>query len=145
MAKFEQRVDINAPMETVWGILSDPSTWSNWFPDAEVITGLASVAPGSTFQFQKGGKTGTATIDNVDTERWLVRVTTREGDREETHTFDLDKKGGLFGGNDSKLMYTLQYDAGGLIGEFIKGDNPFDSQQVKGTLHRLKDLAERRG
>lgn len=144
MAKFERRVDINAPMETVWNILSDASTWATWFPDADAVTGLASVAAGSTFQYQDNGKTGTAVIDKVDTEHWLIRVTTRMDDREETHTFDLDKKGGFFGGNDSKLLYSLEYNAGGVLGEFIKGDNPMDTQQVKNTLGRLKSLAERR-
>lgn len=144
MARFERRVDIDAPMETVWGILSDPSTWSNWFPDADVISGLSSISPGSSFQFQNGGKTGTAVIDAVDTNRWLIRVTTKMDDREETHTFDLDKKGGFFGGNDSKLMYSLEYKAGGPLNEFISGGNPMDTLQVKNTLGRLKNLAERR-
>lgn len=144
MAKFEQRVKINAPIETVWAILHNPSTWSNWFPDADLISGLSTLAPGSTFQFQHGSKTGTAVIDRVDEGQGLIRVTTTADGKQETHTFDIDRKGGFLGmGNDSELKYTLEYDAGGMLGEFVAGGNPGDSRQVKNTLGRLKDLAER--
>ena len=146
MAKFEQRVDINAPMETVWQILTDASTWTHWFPDAEVVTGLANVANGSTFQYQHGGKSASAVIDQVDHDRGLIRVTTTLDGKQETHTFDLDKRGGFLGmGNGSALMYDLEYHAsGGMLGEFVAGGNPMDSMQVKNTLGRLKNLAERR-
>lgn len=146
MAKFERHVKINAPMDTVWNIMRDPATWTMWFPDADSVSGLASVAVGSAFQIHHGNEAGTAIIDQLDEERGLIRVTTQLGKKQETHTFDLDRAGGFLGmgGNDSSVKYSLEYDAGGMLGEFVSGGNPADSIQVKNTLDKLKGLAERR-
>ena len=143
MPKFNDDIKISAPMDTVWSVLNDPTTWSSWFPDSDVITGLSSVAAGGTFQFQKGDKSGSGVIDRVDTEQGIVRVTTREGDKQETHTFDLDKRGFMGMGNDTTLKYTMEYDAGNFISEFVVGGNPIESQGVHNTLKRFKGVVER--
>ncbi|MBC8160542.1 MAG: SRPBCC family protein [Roseiflexaceae bacterium] len=143
MAKFDDEIKINAPMDAVWQVLNDASTWSSWLPDAEVVTGLSSVAVGGAFQFQKGDKSGSGVIDRVDAEQGVLRLTTREGNKQETHTFDLDRRGFL-GGNDTTLKYTMEYDAGNFIQEFVADDNPFESAEVRNTLKRFKSLVERR-
>ncbi len=60
-----------------------------------------------------------------------------------THTFQVNRHGGLFGGNGSQLHYTLEFQTGGgLIGEFIEGGNPADLLKVKNTVEKVKQAAE---
>ena len=77
LVKFEQRTDINAPVETVWSIVSDPKTWPLWFPEVEQVTNLSAVATGSTFQWQKGGEEGTGSILHVDSDAMQIKVIVR--------------------------------------------------------------------
>jgi uncharacterized protein YndB with AHSA1/START domain len=145
MATFEQHTKIDAPVDKVWAILTNPSTWGQWFPGADKVTGLETVAADTTFQWHQGDETGSGTIVEVDNDRGLIKVvTSHEGDQV-THTFDLDRAGGFFGlgGNDTRLEYKREYDApGGFIGEFISGGNPADALKVKQTLEKVRRLAE---
>lgn len=145
LVKFEQRIDINAPMETIWSILSDPNTWPLWFPEVEQVTNLRAVESGATFQWQKGGDAGSGSIVHVDDDSLRIKVVTQMGSDQVTHTFDVDRAGGLFGigGNDARLKYAMEYDPpGGIIGDFIAGGNPADQLRVKQTLEKVRHLAE---
>ena len=66
MARFDQSIDINAPVDTVWSILTNPGQWSLWFPDVQGVSGLSVVQTGAAFQWQGGGHTGIA-LPSVDT------------------------------------------------------------------------------
>ncbi len=143
MAKFEQSVDISAPVDTVWSILTNPNQWPLWFPDLQGVSGLATVQTGTTFQWQSGGHTGNGSVMRVDPQRVLEVTTEMEG-HQATHSFIVDRHGGLFGGNGSKLQYTLEFHtAGGLIGDFVAGGNPADMLKVKNALNKVHDMAER--
>jgi uncharacterized protein YndB with AHSA1/START domain len=145
MAKFEQHVTIDAPMDRVWAMMANPATWSQWFPDVDSINGLNAVEEGSTFQWQHGNKTGSASIVQVDHDRGLIKVVTTEDGKQTTHIFDLDKAGGFFGmgGNDTRLTYHREYDAaGGFLGEFVAGGNPKDMLDVKHSVEKIKNLAQ---
>jgi len=143
MAKFDQSIDISAPVEAVWSILTNPDQWPLWFPDLQGVTGLSAVQTGATFQWQSGGQTGTGSIGRVEPQRSLQVVTKMEG-HQATHTFRVERHGGLFGGNGAQLHYTLEFKvAGGLIGEFVAGGNPADLLKVKNAVTKVHDLAER--
>ena len=143
MAKFEQQIDINAPINTVWAILANPTRWPQWFPDIEGVTNLSALQTGGTFQWQHNGDTGSGTIIRIEPGHLLI-VTTQKGDHESMHTFQLDKHGGLLGGpGGSRVEYKLEYHAAfGFIGEFLAGGNPADLLKVKNTLKKIKELAE---
>lgn len=147
--KFAQHVDIDAPPDQVWSLLSSPEKWPLWFEDMEQLTGVGpTVTQGASFQWVKGGKHGTGAVLRKDDGQMVIAFATREGDSERTHTFDIDRSGGFLGmgGNDSRLRYTLEYDPpGGMLGDFVAGGNPADMLAVKNTLHKVKDLAERMG
>lgn len=145
MPTFDQHTRINAPVDKVWAILTNPATWGQWFPGVDRVTNLDAVAANATFQWQHGNETGSGTIVAVDDDRGLLKVVTSHDGHQVTHTFDLDRAGGLFGigGNDTRLDYKREYDApGGVIGEFITGGNPVDALTVKQTLEKVKNLAE---
>ena len=145
MAKFEQHTTIDAPVDQVWGIVMNPATWEQWFPDVDHVTGLSAVEAGATFQWQHGDTTGSGSIVAVDDSRGLIKVVTGEGGNQVTHVFDLDRAGGFLGmgGNDTRLTYQREYDApGGILGDFVAGGNPADLLKVKHTLEKVKHLAE---
>lgn len=145
LVKFEQRANIDAPIETVWAIVSDPKTWPLWFAEVEQIANLGAVESGATFQWHKGGEVGTGSILNVNSEALQLQIMTQMDSAEVTHTFDVDRAGGLFGmgGNDARLKYTMEYDPpGGIVGDFIAGGNPADTLKVKHTLDKVRRLAE---
>jgi uncharacterized protein YndB with AHSA1/START domain len=145
MARFEQQVTIDAPIDQVWAMMTNPQTWAAWFPDVDSISGLEAVQEQASFTWQQGEVNGTATITEVDPNRGLISVTTVKGDDNTNHTFDLDRTGGLFGlgANDTKLMYRREYKAdGGFLGEFIAGGNVADALDVKQTLAKIKRLAQ---
>jgi len=145
MPTFDQHTKINAPVDKVWAILTNPSTWEQWFPDVDQVTGLGTVAANTTFQWQRGNEAGSGTIAEVDNDRGLIKVVISHAGNQVTHTFDLDRAGGLFGlgGDDTRLDYRREYHAeGGAIGEFLTGGNPADALAVKHTLEKVKNLAE---
>ena len=142
MATFDERSDIHAPVATVWSILTDSSQWSRWLPIGGPVSQMSGVTTGSTFQWQEGRNTGTGTISRVEPEH-LLEFTTQVGGHAHTHTFLLDPHRHLLGGTDSMLEYRMSYQpAGGIVGEFIVGDNPFDEHKVRHALSTIKQLAE---
>ena len=143
MARFDQSVDINAPVDTVWSILTNPGQWPLWFPDVQGVSGLSVVQAGATFQWQGGGHTGTGSVVRVEPQHILIVVTEMEG-HQATHTFEVNRQGGLFGGNGARLRYVLEFKvAGGMIGEFVAGGNPADMLKVKNAVAKVHGLAER--
>ncbi|MBK9945355.1 MAG: SRPBCC family protein [Kouleothrix sp.] len=145
IVKFEQHTDIDAPPETVWAVISDPNTWPQWFPEIEQISGLGTLATGSSFSWQKGAESGSGAIVHVDEND--LKVVTTIGDNQVTHTYTIGRHGGLFGmgGHDTRLTYRMEYDPpGGLLGDFVASGNPADILRVKHTLEKVKHLAEGR-
>jgi hypothetical protein len=142
--KFDQQVEMDTTVEAVWAVLTDPATWPMWFTDADEVTGLSAVEDGATFQWRDGDDTGPGSIVEVDPSANRLRVVTMKGGNPVTHTFDVDRAGGVFGvgGNDARLKYTMEYDPpGGMVGDFVMGSNPIDSMKVKQTLDKVKGLA----
>ena len=144
--KFAQHVDIDAPPDLVWSLLTDPQKWPLWFEGMEGLSGLTTVSKGASFSWRKGGDTGTGMVLTHDEGKQIIGFAMREGDSERTHTFDVDRSGGFLGigANDSRLRYTLEYDPpGGFLGDFVAGGNPADMLHVRNTLHKIRDLAQR--
>lgn len=142
---FEQHVEIDAAPEQVWALMCDASKWPLWITQLEQISGLHEVAPGATFQWRHGDESGTGAVLAVDEQHSILKLATRLGNDERTHSFDLDRSGGFLGmgARDSRVRYTYAYEAaGGMLGAFVAGGNPADTLLVKNTLKKLKQLAE---
>jgi len=142
--KFHQDVDVDAPPERVWSVLSDAALWPGWFPDLDRVS-LGAVTAGASFQYQDGDDSGAGTVSAVEPNRRLRVVTTKSGGPPVTHTFELKREGGVLGvgANDCQVDYTMEYDPpGGFITDFVVGGNPKDLMKVKGVVEAIKKLAE---
>jgi uncharacterized membrane protein len=143
--KFDQHIDIGAPADKVWSIISNTETWPMWFPDLEQVTGMNQVGSGSVFQWSSGGETGSGSIADADAGAKHLQVVTQLGGNQVTHIFDIESAGGFLGlgGDGTRLRYMMEYDPpGGFLGDFVAGGNPKDSLKVKHTLEKVKGLAE---
>lgn len=145
MPKFERDVEIDAPVERVWEVLTDASQWPEWFPGVESVSNITSVAEGATFEWTNAGKTGRGKIVNIVPLKRLEIMTQIEEDRD-SHVFELKPSGGFFGLNadECKVEYTLDtLMGGGILGQFVAGGNPVDAMRVKKATHLLRKLVER--
>ncbi|MDX9833173.1 MAG: SRPBCC family protein, partial [Anaerolineae bacterium] len=58
MPKFEREVEIDAPVEKVWEVMTNPTYWPQWFPGIESVSGMTSVREGGSFEWTDEGRTG---------------------------------------------------------------------------------------
>ena len=43
MPKFERDVEIDAPVEKVWQIMTDPNYWPQWFPGIDSVSNVSAI------------------------------------------------------------------------------------------------------
>jgi uncharacterized protein YndB with AHSA1/START domain len=144
MPKFEREVEIDAPVEKVWEVITDPNHWPQWFPGVDSVSNVTSVAKGGTFEWTDEGRTGTGTIVDVEPMKQL-KIVTQMGDDRDAHMFSLRPSGGFLGlaDDECKVEYTLDtLMGGGLLGRFVAGGNPRDALRVKKAMHLLRRLVE---
>jgi len=144
MPKFEREVEIDAPVEKVWEVLTDPKHWPQWFPGVDAVTKVTSLSEGGSFEWTSESRTGQGTIVKVEPLKRL-EIMTQLGDDKDAHVFRLQPTGGFLGlkADECKLEYTLDtLMGGGLLGSFIAGGNPKDALRVKKTVHLLRKLVE---
>ncbi len=144
MPKFEREVEIDAPVEKVWEVITDPGHWPEWFPGIESTPNVTSISEGQTLEWMLKDHTGRATIAKMEPmERLEVRTLVE--DDEDQHVFTLRPSGGFLGlaADECKVKYTLDtLMGGGMIARFVAGGNPKDALQVKKALHRLRRTVE---
>lgn len=145
MPKFERQLEIEAPVETVWSILTNPNQWPLWFPGVEAVSKVTAVERGGTFEWQDEGRSGVGTIVSLEPNERL-EIMTQMGDDKDSHLFEVKPDRGFLGFGASsgcQVEYTLDtLMGGGILAQFIAGGNPKDALRVKGALDRLKELAE---
>jgi uncharacterized protein YndB with AHSA1/START domain len=144
MPKFEREVEIDAPVEKVWQVMTDPKHWDEWFPGVDSVSNVTSASRGGSFQWVSDGKSGQATIVNMEPMKRL-EITTQLGDDKDSHVFELKPSGGFLGMNadECKVTYTLDTLMGnGFITNFVAGGNPIDSRRVTKAMNRLRKLVE---
>ena len=144
MPKFEREVEINAPVEKVWEVLTNPDHWPQWFPGIESISNVTSVSEGGTFEWTREGKAGRGSIVNLEPMKRLD-IMTQMGDDKDSHVFKLRPSGGFFGLNNDecKVEYALDtLTGGGILANFVLGGNPVDALKVKNATNLLRKLVE---
>lgn len=144
MPKFEREVDIDAPVETVWNVMTNPDYWPKWFPGVGGVSNVTSVSEGGTFKWTLEDREGHGTIVKMEPMKRL-EIRTQMGDDRDAHVFRLRPTGGFLGlsQDECKVEYTLDtLMGGGILGRFVAGGNPKDAMQVKKAVHRLRRLVE---
>jgi uncharacterized protein YndB with AHSA1/START domain len=144
MPKFQREVEINAPVEKVWDVITNPTYWPQWFPGIDSVTSAGSIQEGSSVEWTSDGKTGHAKVVKMEPLKRL-EIRTLLGNDEDAHVFDLHPSGGFFGLNadECKVEYTLDtLMGGGILGNFIAGGNPKDALRVKNATNMLRKLVE---
>jgi len=63
---------IDAPLERVWGLHTDISSWSGWLPDIDASTIEGPLAVGTVFRWQTYGLSIESTIQEIDPPRRIV-------------------------------------------------------------------------
>lgn len=145
MPKFEREVEIDAPVEKVWKILTDANLWPQWFPGIAGVSDVTAMREGGTFKWtDEEGRTGTGRIAKMEPMKRLEVNVQMEDDRD-AHLFALRPSGGFLGMNadECKVEYTLDtLMGGGIVGRFVAGGNPKDMMRVKKAVHLLRHLVE---
>ena len=144
MPKFERKVEIDAPVEKVWKVMTDPKYWPQWFPGVDAVSSVKSVSAGGSFDYKKDEQAGKGTIETFQPMK-LLEIRTQIGNDKDAHVFKLRPSGGLFGlsADECKVDYTLDtLMGGGIFGDFIAGGNPKDALRVKKAMHLLRKLVE---
>ncbi|HYX76424.1 MAG TPA: SRPBCC family protein [Gaiellaceae bacterium] len=64
-----RELDVAAPSETVWEVLTDFRRWPEWNPEVKSMSFDGPVEPGSTFRWKAGPGTIVSTLEQVDPPR----------------------------------------------------------------------------
>lgn len=144
MSKFEREVEIDAPTQNAWRVLTDAAQWPKWFPFVDSVSNIQALAEGVVIIWRSGDKDGTATITKFVPEKELEILTDLEGDKDK-HNFTLRSSGGFFGLKDDEVKVEYKLDTmtgGGIIGRFVTAGNPRDMLRVKNATNALRRLVE---
>lgn len=144
MPKFEREIEIDAPVEKVWEVMTNPELWPQWFPGIDAITGASQSEEGPTFDYTNEKGAGRGVIVKMEPLKKL-EIITEMGKDKDKHEFELKASGGFFGLNADECKIEYELDTligGGILGNFVAGGNPVDAMRVKKTLHLLRKLVE---
>ena len=144
MPKFERNVEIDAPIETVWEVMTNPQHWPQWFPGVESVSSRTSLREGGSVEWTHEGQTGHATVVKMEPPKRL-EINTQLGDDKDAHVFRLHPAGGFLGlgADECKVEYTLDtLMGGGILGNFVAGGNPKDAMRIKKAMHNLRRVVE---
>jgi uncharacterized protein YndB with AHSA1/START domain len=145
MPKFERQVEIDAPVETVWKVLTDARRWPEWLPGVDQVSSVGALRKGSTFEWVDDDRTGRGVIAEFEPQKRL-EIVTQMGDDKDAHIFELRPSGGFLnlGDDECKVEYTLDtIEGGGIVGRFVAGGNPRDMMRVKKAMVAFRKLVER--
>lgn len=144
MPRFERDVEIDATVETVWEVMTNPNCCPEWFPGVESVSNVTSMSEGGSFEWTDEGRTGQGASVRMEPMKRL-EIMTQMGDDRDSHVFKLRPTGGFLGlaADECKVEYTLDtLMGGGILGNFVAGGNPKDAMRVKKALHSLRRLVE---
>ena len=65
-------IEIDAPIERVWEVLTAVERWPAWNPDVKSVSFVAPVAVGSTFRWKAGPGTIRSRVEHVDRPRLIA-------------------------------------------------------------------------
>lgn len=133
--RYIQHVEINAPLDTVWSLMSDIAGWPRWNPDITAATLLGELQPGSTFRWKAGPGTIVSTLEAVEPQQ-LMAWSGRLPGIKAVHIWRLE-------GDAMHTTVTTEESWEGLVATLFKGYSQKTLQRaVESGLALLKTAAE---
>jgi uncharacterized protein YndB with AHSA1/START domain len=135
--RSSQEIEIAAPPEIVWDVLTGFEQWPNWNPDVKSMSFAGPVAPGSEFRWKSGPGTIVSTLEQVEPPRhvsWRGRTMSIKAN----HEWRLEPR-------DGGTLVQTDESFSGLLARLFRGNlqKTLDKSLVEGLEH-LKREAERR-
>lgn len=65
-------VEIDAPPQAVWEVLTDFQNWPHWNPDVKSMSFAGPLAPGSEFRWKAGPGTILSTLERIEPPRYIA-------------------------------------------------------------------------
>jgi hypothetical protein len=129
-------IDISAPPEVVWEVLTRFADWPQWNPDVKSMSFDGPVAPGSSFRWKAGPGTIVSTLEEVDPPRY-VRWRGRTMTFRAIHEWRLEPR-------DGGAYVETEESFSGVLARLMRGSlqKTLDRSLEEG-LHHLKREAER--
>jgi hypothetical protein len=130
-------IEIAAPPEVVWDVLTAFDRWPSWNPDVKSMSMPGAVAEGSVFRWKAGPGTITSTIRRVEPSR-LIAWTGKTLGIKAIHFWRLEPR-------DRRTFVRTEESYDGLVARLFRGpvQKALDSGLENG-LRYLKAEAERR-
>jgi hypothetical protein len=130
-------IEIAAPPQVVWEVLTRFENWPNWNPDVKSMSFPGPLAPGTEFRWKAGPGTIVSTLDQVEAPNyiaWRGRTLTIDA----YHEWWLEPR-------DGGTHVRTQESFSGLLARLLRGtlQKALD-KSFKDALERLKREAERR-
>jgi hypothetical protein len=75
--RSKREIDIAAPAEVVWDVLTDFDRWQEWNPEVKSMSYEGALAPGAMFRWKAGPGTIVSTVEEVNRPtyiRWRGRT-----------------------------------------------------------------------
>jgi uncharacterized protein YndB with AHSA1/START domain len=88
----KREIEISAPAEVVWDVLTRFEDWPRWNPDVKSMSYDGPLAPGSEFRWKAGPGTIVSTLEQVEPPR-LVRWRGRTMSIQALHEWRLEPRG----------------------------------------------------
>jgi uncharacterized protein YndB with AHSA1/START domain len=130
-------IEIDAPPETVWDVLTDLERWPSWNPDVKSMSFSGAIAEGSEFRWKAGPGTIVSTIRRVDRPR-LIGWTGRTLGIDALHVYRLEPR-------DGKTFVSTEESYDGLTARVFRGPlRKTLKSALDSGLRQLKAEAERR-
>jgi hypothetical protein len=135
--RSKREVEIAAPPEVVWEVLTRFERWPEWNPDVKSMSIEGPVAPGTEFRWKAGPGTIVSTLEQVDPPRY-IRWRGRTLSIEALHEWRLES---LNGGTRVETDESFS----GLLARLLRSSlqKTLDSSLENG-LEQLKRESERR-
>jgi uncharacterized protein YndB with AHSA1/START domain len=132
-----REIDIAAPPEIVWDVLTDFARWQEWNPEVKSMSYEGPLAPGAMFRWKAGPGTIVSTIEEVDRPRY-ARWRGRTMSISAIHEWRLDERDG---GTHVETEETFS----GVLARLLRRSlqKQLDRALEEGLVH-LKREAERR-
>ena len=132
-----REVEIAAPPETVWGVLSTIDRWPTWNPEVKAASTSGPLAEGSEFRWKAGPATVTSIVRRLDPPR-TIGWTGKSLGTSAIHVWRLEAQNG-------KTLVRTEESLEGIVARVLR--KPLEktlNRMLEGWLRQLKAEAERR-